>query len=50
MAVEGYPQAVLFLVLGMGILLAILRPYTAFLFAVLLLTAANVANVQQNTH
>ena len=41
--VEGYPQFIIFLVLGIGLLLAILRPYTAFLFAVLLLTAANVA-------
>jgi hypothetical protein len=33
MSLEGYSQAVLFLVLDVGILLAVLRPYTAFLFA-----------------
>jgi hypothetical protein len=43
MITEGYPQFTIFLVLGVGLLLAILRPYKAFLLAVLLLTAGNIA-------
>jgi len=42
MTFQGYPQFVIFLVLGIGIPLAILRPYKAFLLAVLLLTTGNV--------
>jgi hypothetical protein len=41
MEVQGYPQFVIFAVLGIGIPLAFFRPYAAFLFAVLLLTAGH---------
>jgi hypothetical protein len=47
MVSEGYPQFVILLVLGIGIPLAILRPYKAFLLAVLLLTAGNAATFNQ---
>jgi hypothetical protein len=47
MTFQGYPQFVIFLVLGIGIPLAILRPYKAFLLAVLLLTAGNVKTFNQ---
>jgi hypothetical protein len=47
MVTDGYPQFVIFLVLGIGIPLAILRPYKAFLVAVLLLTAGNAETFNQ---
>ncbi len=42
MEIEGYSQTLLFALLGLGIPLAVLRPYVAFLLAVFLLTAGDV--------
>lgn len=44
---ESYPQFTIFLVLLLGIGLALLRPYAAFLFSVLLLTAGHVDRFNQ---
>ncbi|UCG58917.1 MAG: hypothetical protein JSU70_05270 [Phycisphaerales bacterium] len=41
MEVQGYPQIVILVVLAVGFVLALLRPYAAFLFTILLLTAGN---------
>lgn len=41
MEVQSYPQFVILVVLGIGIPLAMLKPYKAFLLAVVLLTAGN---------
>ncbi len=45
--VESYPQFAIFVVLGIGIPLAMLKPYKAFLLVVLLLTAGNAATFNQ---
>jgi len=47
MEIQGYPQFVIFAVLGIGIPLAILRPYGAFLLIVVLLTAGNADTFNQ---
>jgi hypothetical protein len=38
----GYPAAVFFIVLGIGLMLAFVRPYWAFLFAIIIFSAANI--------
>jgi O-antigen ligase/polysaccharide polymerase Wzy-like membrane protein len=43
MNIEGYPQFVLILVLGGGFFLAFVRPYGAFLFGLLVITAGDTA-------
>jgi hypothetical protein len=47
MEVQGYPQFVIPVVLGVGIFLAVVRPYTAFLFALVLLTAGDATKLNQ---
>jgi hypothetical protein len=47
MEVQGYSPVIILLVLGIGIPLAVLRPYYAFLFALLVVTAGNVARFNQ---
>jgi hypothetical protein len=47
MEVQGYPQFAILAVLGIGILLAILKPYKAFLLALVLLTAGNATIFNQ---
>jgi hypothetical protein len=43
MEIQGYPQFVMLLVLGIGIPLAFFRPFTAFALAVFLITAADIS-------
>ena len=43
MEIQGYPPFIIFIVLGVGVPLAFLRPFAAFLFATFLLTAADTA-------
>ena len=47
MEIQGYPQFVILVVLGIGIPLAMLKPYKAFLLAVVLLTAGNATIFNQ---
>jgi hypothetical protein len=47
MEAQGYPAILIFVVLGIGIPLAIVRPYYAFLFALLVVTAGNTARFNQ---
>lgn len=42
MEIQGYPQFVMLLVLGLGIPLAFVRPFAAFALAVFLITAADI--------
>lgn len=41
MSLDGYPQIVVFAVLGVGLTLAVVKPYAAFLLGVLLLAAGH---------
>jgi O-antigen ligase len=45
--IQGYPQFVVFFVLGAGLCLAVLRPYIGFLFALFLVTAGHVTLFNQ---
>ena len=47
MELQGYPQLTIVLVLGLGIPLAFVRPYAAFLLATFLLTAGHVTLFNQ---
>jgi hypothetical protein len=44
---QGYPQFFIFMVLGIGISLAVLKPYKSFLLIVVLLTAGNADTFNQ---
>ncbi len=47
MEVQGYPSILILIVLGIGVPLALLRSYSAFLFGLLVIVAGNTARFNQ---
>lgn len=47
MEIQGYPQTIIFAVLGVGLCLAVVRPYMGFLLGLLLMTAGHVTMFNQ---